>query len=69
VESCTALVEGFDGRFQIVRWTEVRTAAPELVPAESEAIASRHAPSFHRRDLAAFRKPGDGVTGQAVRPA
>ena len=34
VESCTALVEGYDGRFEIMRWTEL-VAAPALVEAES----------------------------------
>jgi UDP-2,3-diacylglucosamine pyrophosphatase LpxH len=41
VESCSALVEHFDGRLEIVRWMEVRSfdpltrqIAPELVPAE-----------------------------------
>jgi UDP-2,3-diacylglucosamine pyrophosphatase LpxH len=26
VESCTAVLEGFDGRLQILRWNEVRAA-------------------------------------------
>ena len=41
VESCTALVEHFDGRLEIVRWMELRELDPlELdidVPEEVEA--------------------------------
>jgi hypothetical protein len=29
VESCTALVEHFDGRFEILRWAELRAPAIE----------------------------------------
>jgi UDP-2,3-diacylglucosamine pyrophosphatase LpxH len=36
VESCTALVESYDGRFEIVRWTAMQ-ASPALV-AEEEAL-------------------------------
>jgi UDP-2,3-diacylglucosamine pyrophosphatase LpxH len=38
VESCTALVEDHDGRFEILRWTTVKATAPELAPVEDEAI-------------------------------
>ncbi|HYM30609.1 MAG TPA: UDP-2,3-diacylglucosamine diphosphatase [Candidatus Cybelea sp.] len=38
VESCTALVEGHDGRLELIRWAEGRNLAamrtPEFVPAE-----------------------------------
>jgi len=35
VESCTALVEGYDGRFEIVRWTTLQTA-PAIVAEDEE---------------------------------
>ena len=35
VESCTALVEGYDGRFEIVRWTSLQTA-PAIVAEDEE---------------------------------
>ncbi|MDP2802726.1 MAG: UDP-2,3-diacylglucosamine diphosphatase [Phreatobacter sp.] len=37
VESCTALVEGYDGRFEIMRWTEL-VAAPGLVDADMHEV-------------------------------
>jgi len=29
VESCTAVIENFDGEFEIVRWTELQPGLPE----------------------------------------
>ena len=37
VESCTAVVEHFDGRFEIVTWTD--EAARPAAPAPAEAAA------------------------------
>lgn len=33
VESCTAIVETFEGRFELIRWTEVMKAAAAAAPA------------------------------------
>jgi UDP-2,3-diacylglucosamine pyrophosphatase LpxH len=32
VESCTAVVENYDGSLEIVRWTTIREEAPEIIP-------------------------------------
>ena len=40
VESCTAVVEGFDGTLQIVRWHEVRAAYGEAAVEALEPIAA-----------------------------
>ncbi len=37
VESCTALVEHFDGRLEILRWVELRDAHPQLLLTPVEA--------------------------------
>lgn len=39
VESCTAMVEHFDGRFEIIRWTRHLTQ-PDDVPRQAEARAA-----------------------------
>jgi UDP-2,3-diacylglucosamine pyrophosphatase LpxH len=41
VESCTAIVEGFDGRFEIVRWLEARRQlVREPIPLRPEPLAA-----------------------------
>jgi UDP-2,3-diacylglucosamine pyrophosphatase LpxH len=40
VESCTAVVEGFDGKLEIIRWHEVRAAYGEAAVADLEPIAA-----------------------------
>jgi UDP-2,3-diacylglucosamine pyrophosphatase LpxH len=41
VESCTAIIEDFDGRLEVVRWTE---GASDAVPADASAKAPISAP-------------------------
>ncbi|MBI1200166.1 MAG: UDP-2,3-diacylglucosamine diphosphatase [Phenylobacterium sp.] len=40
VESCTAVVERFDGALEIVSWLEVRKALPASLPAGKPALAA-----------------------------
>ena len=37
VESCTALVEHFDGRWEILHWADVRGFEPDEVPADEDS--------------------------------
>ena len=58
VESCTALVEHFDGRFEIIAWAELRGLVPgETAPLALPApVAGRAAEPTARTPLEAFHK-------------
>ncbi len=43
VESCTAIVEHYDGRLELIRWTDLVTASPGSSEVEFTATVSREA--------------------------
>lgn len=40
VESCTALVENFDGTFEIITWAQILNAEPAAAPAKPRMVAA-----------------------------
>ncbi len=61
VESCTALVEHLDGRFEIIRWLDARRRAPALRPAARRRV---HRSWTRRLDAYPHRHRRLGAAGE-----
>jgi hypothetical protein len=66
VESCTAVVEHFDGRLEIIRWIEREASADPSEPVLSDASAP---PPSRSRWRSAAPEPAATVARSATAPA